>query len=50
MVVSAQRADTDYLSQCIGERSTVHASDIAAVLTARPEVIGEVLALGYSVQ
>ena len=50
VVVSPQTADLDYLSQIISERSTVHAADSAAVLTALPEVIGEALADGYSVQ
>ncbi len=48
--VSVQKVDMDYLAEIIGRRSTVHAADIAAVLTALPEVISDTLAEGYSVQ
>lgn len=50
VAVSTQMVDEDYLARLIGTRSTVHAADIAAVLTALPEVISEALADGYSVQ
>lgn len=50
MAVSAQMVDERYIAELIGQRSTVHAADIAAALTALPEVIGEALADGFSVQ
>ncbi len=50
VAVSTQMVDEEYLARLIGQRSTVHAADIAAVLTALPEVISEALADGFSVQ
>lgn len=50
VAVSTRMVDMDYLADIISERSTVHAADIAAVLTALPEVISLCLAEGFSVQ
>lgn len=50
VAVSSQTVDEEYLANIIGQRSTVHAADIAAVLTALPEVICDALADGFSVR